>query len=102
MKAIKVQYTVKADYVDTNTRNIRKVMKDLQELANPGIKYSAFLLKDGKTFVHFGIYSDQAALAEVDNLPSFHFFRDQLKASGPVSPPQENDLNLVDSSYEIF
>ena len=53
-------------------------------------------------FVHFDIYSDQAAVDVVNNLPSFHFFRDQLKASGPESPPQDNDLNLVDSSYEIF
>jgi hypothetical protein len=47
MKAIKIQCMAKADYVDTNTRNICKVMNDLQELANPGIKYSAFILKDG-------------------------------------------------------
>ena len=67
MKAIKVQYAVKANYVDTNMRNIRKVMRDLQELANPGIKYSAFILKDGKMFVHFDIYSDQSALDVVSN-----------------------------------
>jgi quinol monooxygenase YgiN len=102
MKAVKVQYTVKAEYADTNKRNIRKVMADLQEIDNPGIKYSAFLLDDGKTFVHIGIYSDQAALEVVNNLPSFQFFRDQLKASGPEAPPQGDDLNLVDSSYEIF
>ena len=102
MKAVKVEYTLKADYADTNKRNIRKVMADLQEIANPGIKYSVFLLDDGKTFVHFGIYSDQAALDVVNNLPSFQFFRDQLKTSGPEVPPKGDDLNLVDSSYEIF
>jgi len=102
MKAVKVQYTVKAEYADTNKRNIRKVMADLQEIANPGIKYSAFLLDDEKTFVHIGIYSDQAALDVVNNLPSFQFFRDQLKTSGPEAPPQGDDLNLVDSSYDIF
>jgi hypothetical protein len=48
------------------------------------------------------MYSDQEALDVVNNLPSFQFFRDQLKASGPEAPPQGEDLNLVDSSYEIF
>ena len=102
MKAVKVQYTVQAEYADTNKRNIRKVMADLKEIANPGIKYSAFLLDDGKTFVHLGIYSDQAALDLVNNLPSFQFFRDQLKTSEPEEPPKGDDLNLVGSSYEIF
>jgi len=102
MKAVKVQYTVQAKYADTNKRNIRKVMADLKEIANPGIKYSAFLLDDGKTFVHLGIYSDQAALDLVNNLPSFQFFRDQLKTSEPEEPPKGDDLNLVGSSYEIF
>ena len=102
MKAVKVQYTVKAEYAETNKANISQVMADLQELSNPGIKYSTFVLEDGKTFVHFGIYSDQEALDVVNNLPSFQTFREQLKASGPEAPPKGDDLTLVGSSYEIF
>ena len=102
MKAVKVQYTVKQEYADTNKRNIRKVMADLREISHPGIKYSSFVLDDGKTFVHFGVYSDQAALDVVNNLPSFQFFRDQLNASGPEMPPKADNLNFLDSSYEIF
>lgn len=102
MKAVKVQYTVKAEYAETNKANIHQVMADLQELANPGIRYSAFVLEDGKTFVHFGVYTDQQALDVVNNLPSFQSFREQLKASGPEAPPKGDDLTLVGSSYEIF
>ena len=102
MKAVKVQYTVKAQYAETNKANIRQVMADLQELANPGIRYSSFVLEDGKTFVHFGVYTDQEALDVVNNLPSFQSFREQLKASGPEAPPKSDDLTLVGSSYEIF
>ena len=102
MKAVKVQYTVKAEYAETNKANIHQVMADLQELANQGIRYSAFVLEDGKTFVHFGLYTDQEALDVVNNLPSFQSFREQLKASGPESPPEGDDLTLVDSSYDIF
>lgn len=102
MKAVKVQYTVKTEYAETNKGNIRQVMADLRELANPGIKYSSFILEDGKTFLHFGIYADQEALEVVNNLPSFQSFREQLKASEPEIPPKGDDLSLVDSSYEIF
>ena len=102
MKSVKVQYTVKAEYADTNKKNVSKVMADLRELAHPGIKYSTFVLNDGKTFVHIGMYAGQEALDVVNNLPSFQSFREQLKASGPESPPKGDDLTLVDSSYEIF
>ena len=102
MKSVKVQYTVREEYAETNKDNINRVMADLRELAHPGIKYSSFVLEDGKTFVHFGLYTDQEALEVVNNLPSFQAFRDQLKASGPEAPPKGEDLNLVGSSYEIF
>ena len=53
MNAVKVQYTVKEGYVETNKANIRQVMADLREIDPPDIQYSAFLLDDGQTFVHF-------------------------------------------------
>ena len=102
MKSVKVQYTVKAEYANSNKKNVANVMADLRELAHPGIKYSTFVLNDGKTFVHIGMYAGQEALDVVNNLPSFQSFREQLKASGPEAPPKGDDLTLVDSSYEIF
>ena len=68
MKSVKVQYMVKTEYAETNKKNIARVMADLRELAHPGIKYSTFVLDDGKTFVHFGMYADQEALDVVNNL----------------------------------
>ena len=102
MKAVKVQYTVKEDYVETNQRNIEQVMSELKALNNPGIKYSSFLLNDGKTFVHFGMYTDEETMSIVSNLDSFKKFRQQLKESQPEVPPKADDLDLVASAYEIF
>jgi hypothetical protein len=102
MKAVKVQYMVKPDYVETNKGNIERVMADLRELNNPGIKYSSFQLGDGRTFVHFGMYADEAAQAVVGNLATFQHFRQQLQASEPEMPPQADDLSLVASAYDIF
>lgn len=102
MKAVKIQYTVKESYAETNQQNIRQVMTDLRELNNPGILYSAFLLDDGKSFVHFAMYPDEDTAAIVGNLESFQSFRQQLKESQPEVPPKANDLTLVASAYEFF
>ena len=97
-----MQYTVKEDYAETNKKNIEQVMSELRTLNNPGIKYSSFLLNDGKTFVHFGMYANEETMSIVSNLDSFKRFRQQLKESQPEVPPQAEDLNLVASAYEIF
>jgi hypothetical protein len=102
MKAVKVQYTVKESYVETNKGNIEQVMAELRQLSNPGIKYSAFLLDDGKTFVHFGLYADEESMSIVSNLTAFQKFRQQLQASQPEVPPKADDLSLVASAYDIF
>lgn len=102
MEAVKVQYTVKEDYVNTNKRNIERVMSELKSLNNPGIKYSSFLLDDGKTFVHVGMYADAESKAIVGDLDSFKKFRTELQESQPEVPPKAEDLNLVASAYEIF
>ncbi len=102
MKAVKVQYTVKEEYAETNKKNIEQVMSDLKKLENPGIKYSSYVLNDGKTFVHLGIYSDEEAMSVATNLDSFKKFQMELKESRPEAPPKADDLNLVASAYDIF
>jgi quinol monooxygenase YgiN len=102
MKAVKVQYTVKESYVEINKRNIEKVMAELRQLNNPGIKYSTFILSDGKTFVHIGFYPDQETIDIVTNLEAFQAFRKQLKESQPEKPPQAEDMTLVASAYDFF
>jgi hypothetical protein len=102
MQAVKVQYTVQASYAETNKKNIQKVMADLQALNNPAIRYSAFILEDGKSFVHFAMYPDEESAAIVPNLESFQSFQQQLKGSQPEVPPKAEDLTLVGAAYEIF
>lgn len=93
MNAVKVQYTVKEEYVETNKANIRRVMADLREIDNPGIKYSAFVLDDGKSFVHFVMRADDEAQRTFSELPSFQEFQRQLRESGPESPPDAKNLS---------
>ncbi len=102
MKAVKVQYTVNDEYVETNKKNIHKVMADLREINNPGVRYSAFVLDDGRTFVHLAMYPDEETMSIVSNLDAFQSFRQQLKESQPEVPPKAEDLTLVGSAYEFF
>jgi len=102
MKAVKVQYTVKAEYAETNKKNIQKVMTELRKINNPGVRYSAFCLDDGKTFIHFAMYPDEETMSIVSNLEAFKEFRQQLKESRSEIPPKAEDLNLVGSAYEFF
>jgi len=102
MNAVKVQYKVKKDYVETNKANIRQVMSDLREIDSKEIIYSAFLLDDGQSFVHFVVRVDDDAQKIVSDLPSFQEFQRQLKESGPETPPQAENLTLVDSSSSFF
>ena len=102
MEAVKVQYTVREEYVTTNKKNIERVMAELRSLNNSGIKYSSFTLGDGKTFVHFGMYADAESKSIVGELESFKKFRQELQESQPEVPPKAEDLSLVASAYEIF
>lgn len=102
MHAVKVQYTVKADYVETNKANIRRVMADLQEINSPDLKYSSFVMEDGRTFVHFVMRANQEAQRIMSELPSFQDFRRQLRASDPEVPPEAEDLDLVGASWPVF
>ena len=102
MKAVRVQYTVTEDYAPTNKANIEKVMADLKELANPGIRYSAFTMEDGCTFVHFAMFDSAESQGELGKLESFGSFQKQLRASGLVSPPDAQPLGLVGASWDIL
>jgi hypothetical protein len=102
MNGVKVQYTVKDEYVETNKANIQQVMADLREINSPNIVYSAFLLEDGKSFVHLVLRVDDEAQKVVSELPSFQEFQRQLKESGPEAPPTAENLTLVGSSKKIL
>jgi hypothetical protein len=102
MNAVKVQYTVKAEYAETNKKNIARVMAALRKIDNPDIKYSAFLLADGKTFVHFVMRANPEAAKVLSELQEFQDFQQGLRASGPEAPPNAEDLTFVGSNWDFF
>ena len=102
MKIVRVQYTVKPEFVAQNRANIEAVMSDLKRNPIEGMRYSCFLLPDGGSFMHLNIARDQTAIDELTGREPFKEFQKQLKASGPVSPPKPEDLTLVGAGIEML
>ncbi len=102
MKAVKVQYTVQAEYVEQNKVNIQKVMEALKTNPIEGMQYSSFT-DDAQpnTFVHINMAKNEKIMSKLNELAEFKAFRMALKASQPLSPPKQTTLNLVGTGFEI-
>jgi len=101
MKVIKVQYTVKPEYVEENKKKIQAVMEELRALNNPNVKYLSSILEDGKSFLHVVMYNSEEAENLPASLESFKNFQSSLKDNLEV-PPKAEKSEVVDSSYDIF
>lgn len=101
-RIVRVQYTAKQDYAARNKENIAKVMADLREINNPGIRYGVYLLEDQKTFMHFTHFDNEEAYNTLMTLGSFQQFQAELKASGLEVAPKTEHLSLVAASYDFF
>lgn len=101
MKAIRVQYTVKEDFVEKNKENIAAVMKELRETGNDAVKYMSFRHEDGKTFMHLVIYKDSSAESLPSSLDSFKVFQAELKENLEI-PPKAEHFEVNNSSFDIF
>lgn len=102
MKAVKVQYTVKPEYVEENKKNINKVMEVLRTNPIEGMLYSSYTLgEEENTFVHINLAKDESTLSKLNEVSEFTAFRMALKASGPLSPPKQTNLDLVAAGFEL-
>lgn len=102
MKAVKVQYTVKPEYVEENKRNIQKVMDALRTRPISGMRYASFTDADqSNTFIHINMAVDGETMALLNDVPAFLEFRKALKASGPLVPPKQTKLDLVGAGFDF-
>ncbi len=101
MKAIRVQYTVKSEYIEQNKKNIQAVMQSLKENPIEGMYYSTYQLSDDNSFMHLNVAADDETMAKLNDVPAFNEFRKQLKASGPLSPPKAENLTFVGAGWEL-
>jgi hypothetical protein len=102
MKALRVQYTTTAAFAPKNKANIAGIVNELKELNHPGIKYSTWLLPDGKTFMHFDQFENEKAHEILTSLASFKKFDDALWASGLEVEPVLEHVTLVAATEPFF
>ena len=102
MKIVRVIYTTTTEFASRNVENINNVTNEVRKLNHPGIKYSCFLMADGKTFMHFDQFENEAAHQVLTDLKSFKMFAEELEASGLESEPKLELLSLVSSSENLF
>jgi len=102
MKIVRVQYTTTAEYARTNKENIMQLVNELKSINHPGIKYSAYLLPDGKTFMHFDQLENEEAHQFLQSLESFKKFADELWKSKLEVVPKLELLTLVASTENFF
>ncbi|OKS86978.1 hypothetical protein [Mucilaginibacter polytrichastri] len=101
MKIVRVNYTTTAEFAPVNKANIEAIVHELKELDHQGIKYSCWILPDGKTFMHFDQFENEEAHKVLTGLASFKKFDEQLWASGLETEPELESLSLV-ASTEAF
>jgi hypothetical protein len=102
MKIVRVQYTTTPEFATINQANIAGIVKELKEIKHPGIKYGCWLLPDGKTFMHFDQFENEAAHDLLTSLASFKKFDEDLWASGLEIEPVLELLSPVASTEEFW
>ena len=102
MKIVRVQYTTTAEFAPLNQVNIAGIVAELKQLSHPGIKYTCWLLPDGKTFMHFDQFENEEAHQVLTSLESFKKFDADLWVSNLEAEPQLELLSLVASTEEYF
>ena len=101
MKLLKIEYSVYESFAVQNKSNIKAIMNDLRELGVRGLKYTSYLMKDNKTFIHISQVDSEEAELLLHALPSFKYFTKErdLNLERPVLI---EELALVGSSFDIF
>ena len=95
MEAVKIEYTVRANYIEQNKQNIKLIMAELERNPIKGVDYKAYNVEGTGVFIHLNIVENESDLKKVQNLQIFQFFQDQLKGSEPVLAPKVERLNII-------
>ena len=79
MRRVMVRYTVKPGRAAENERYIERVFAELAETAPRGVRYAAFRLDDGVSFVHVYANENSDGTDPLLALPAFQAFRAGLE-----------------------
>lgn len=100
MRRVLVRYTVKAGRGPENVEYVERVFAELTQAAPPGVRYGAFRLDDGVSFVHLVSHEGPEGGDALRALPAFRAFLAGI-ADRCEAPPVTATLQEV-GSYRLF
>jgi hypothetical protein len=74
MRQVMVRYTVKAGRGPENLEYVEQVFAELARTAPPSLRYAAFRLEDGVTFLHIVSHESPDGADALRALPAFRAF----------------------------
>lgn len=101
MITIKVTYTIKEDYIDTNKEKIQIFLDEFKELDNNQFVYTIFQVNGSNTFIHMSQYKNEVIQKELLNMPSFLEFQKQRDLH-LISAPTIESLTQIGISKNIW
>ena len=102
MIIVKVTYTVQADFVLKNQKNINEFLKDFKKIKSNDFRYIVYKGDDKKTFIHISMYQNEAIQKELLAVQSFKSFQEQRNNSGLEKSELIEVMELAGVSYDIF
>jgi hypothetical protein len=101
MKRRMIRYTVKQDRAAENETYITEVFKQLNREKPAGLRYAAFRLDDGVSFIHIVLLEGADGSGDsLSELPAFKAFRADIRDRCETQPVTV-DLKEV-GSYRFF
>jgi hypothetical protein len=100
MRQLMVRYTVKDGQGAENAEYVERVFAQLAREAPPGVRYAAFRLDDGVSFVHLVSHERTEGGDALRALPAFQTFLAGL-AERCATPPVTTPLHGI-GSYRVF
>lgn len=89
-----IRYETRPDAADENQRLVEGVFRELAEAAPDGLRYAAFRLADGVTYVH--VVQREGESDALTGLAAFAEFQRDARAR-MAGPPERGDATLVGS-----
>ena len=94
MRNVSVRYKVKPECVAENEALIRKVFEQLERDKPADVRYGAYKLADGVSFVHVVSTAAGAEASPIQKLEAFQRFVADIK-SRVDEPPVTTDTHLI-------
>ncbi len=94
-----VQYTVKPDQAAHNEELIRALFGELDQVQPAGLRYAAFKLDDGVSFVHL-VCQDKKRHGPLPQLPALRAFHDGIRERCHEAPVR-TELSEI-GSFRLF